>query len=64
MVRASVPPQATTRSAKSVRDVSPDVIESVLQGQMNDRLMLERLERPLPSSWAEQRQLLLANAPS
>jgi hypothetical protein len=44
--------------------LAPDVVAAILAGKTEQALMLERLERPLPASWAEQRQLLLANAPS
>jgi len=44
--------------------VAPDIVDRILDGRCGQALMLERLERPLPASWVEQRQLLLANAPS
>jgi hypothetical protein len=38
--------------------LSPDIIEAILAGSADQSLMLERLERPLRSSWEEQRSLL------
>jgi hypothetical protein len=38
--------------------LAPDLIEAVLAGRANQSLMLERLERPLPASWEEQRDKL------
>jgi hypothetical protein len=35
--------------------LAPDITEAILAGRTNQALMLEKLERPLPSSWAEQR---------
>jgi hypothetical protein len=35
--------------------LSPDIVESILAGQADQALILERLERPLPASWVEQR---------
>jgi hypothetical protein len=40
--------------------LAPDIVEAILAGRVNHTLMLERLERPLPASWEEQRQRLLA----
>ena len=39
--------------------LAPDTVEAVLAGKADQALMLERLERPLPASWEEQRQHLL-----
>ena len=36
--------------------LAPDIIEAILSGQSDQALMLEQLERPLPASWAEQRE--------
>ena len=36
--------------------LAPDIVEAVLAGRADQSLMLERLERPLPASWEEQRQ--------
>jgi hypothetical protein len=36
--------------------LAPDIIEMILEGQSDQTFMLERLERPLPASWEEQRQ--------
>ena len=38
--------------------LAPDIIEMILEGWSDQALMLERLERPLPADWAEQRQLI------
>jgi hypothetical protein len=38
--------------------LSPDTIEAILGGRTDQSLMLERLERPLPASWVEQRDQL------
>jgi hypothetical protein len=35
--------------------LAPDIIEAILPGRTNESVMLERLERPLPASWLEQR---------
>ena len=35
--------------------LAPDIIEAILAGRTDQALMLERLERPLPASWEEQR---------
>ena len=40
--------------------LAPDTVEAVLAGRADQALMLERLERPLPVSWGEQRTRLLA----
>jgi len=33
-------------------------VESILDGRTTQTVMLERLERPLPASWEEQRRLV------
>jgi hypothetical protein len=38
--------------------LAPDIVEAILAGRTDQALMLERLERPLPASWTEQRQRL------
>jgi hypothetical protein len=38
--------------------LAPDIIEAILGGMADQSLMLERLERPLPADWAEQRRYL------
>jgi hypothetical protein len=40
--------------------LAPDIVASILAGQTDETLMLERLERPLPASWEEQRGCLLS----
>jgi hypothetical protein len=35
--------------------LAPDIVEGIAEGQADKVLMLERLERPLPASWAGQR---------
>jgi hypothetical protein len=44
--------------------LAPDVIEAILTGSADQPLMLETLERPLPTSWQEQRRLLAYQAVS
>jgi hypothetical protein len=36
--------------------LAPDIVEAILAGRTHQCMMLERLERPLPASWEEQRQ--------
>jgi hypothetical protein len=38
--------------------LAPDMIEAILAGSADQSLRLERLERPLPVSWEEQRLAL------
>jgi hypothetical protein len=38
--------------------LAPDIVETILAGRTDHAMMLERLERPLPASWAEQRERL------
>ena len=38
--------------------LSPDIVESILTGQADQTLILERSERPLPADWEEQRNYL------
>ena len=33
----------------------PDIVEAILGGWADQRVMLERLERPLPMAWEKQR---------
>jgi hypothetical protein len=40
--------------------LAPDFIEAILGGTADESLMLERLERPLPAGWGEQRGCLLS----
>jgi hypothetical protein len=40
--------------------LAPDIVEAILAGRTDQALMLERLERPLPASWEEQRGRLLS----
>jgi hypothetical protein len=35
--------------------LAPDIVEAILGGGADQPLMLERLERPLPTGWDEQR---------
>jgi hypothetical protein len=44
--------------------LAPDIVMAILGGQTDQSLMLERLERPLPASWEEQRLLVRSAAPS
>jgi hypothetical protein len=43
--------------------LAPDIIEAILGGTADESLMLERLERPLPASWEEQRRCLIESCP-
>ena len=36
--------------------LAPGIVEAILAGNTDQALMLEELERPLPASWAEQRE--------
>ena len=40
--------------------LAPDIVETILEGRGDGALMLDQLERPLPASWEEQRNLLSA----
>jgi hypothetical protein len=40
--------------------LAPDIIEAILAKRTDQWLIMERLERPLPMSWADQRSLLPA----
>ena len=39
--------------------LAPDIVEAILGGWADQRVMLERLERPLPVGWEEQRASLV-----
>src|SRR4051794_39832580 len=39
--------------------LAPDIVEAILGGWADQRVMLERLERPLPMGWEEQRAALI-----
>jgi hypothetical protein len=38
--------------------LAPDIVEAILVGKTDQALMLEKLERPLPAAWREQRDHL------
>ena len=38
--------------------LAPDIVEVILGGWADQRVMLEKLERPLPVAWEEQRAAL------
>ena len=38
--------------------LAPDIVEAILGGWADQRVMLERLERPLPVGWEEQRRVI------
>jgi hypothetical protein len=40
--------------------LAPGIIEAILTGRTDQALMLERLERPLPANWEEQRGRILS----
>jgi hypothetical protein len=44
--------------------LAPDIIGAILTGRSDQAPILERLERPLPASWAGQRLLVFSAAPS
>ena len=39
--------------------LAPDFVEAILGGWADQRVMLERLERPLPMGWEEQRERII-----
>jgi hypothetical protein len=38
--------------------LAPDIVEAILAGQTDHAVMLQKLGRPLPASWQEQRRAL------
>jgi hypothetical protein len=42
--------------------LAPDIVDRILAGSTDRALMLERMERPLPMSWEEQRRHVLRSA--
>jgi hypothetical protein len=40
--------------------LAPGIVEAILTGRTDQALMLERLERPLPANWEEQRGRILS----
>lgn len=40
--------------------LAPDIVEAILAGPADQSMMLERLQRPLPASWKEQRGRVLS----
>ena len=42
--------------------LAPDIVEAILAGRADQALMLERLERPLPMSWEDQRAHFVAHS--
>ena len=38
--------------------LAPDIVEAILGGRADQRVNLERLERPLSTDWEEQRKVL------
>jgi hypothetical protein len=38
--------------------LAPDIVEAILGGWADQRVVLEKLERPLPSNWQHQRNLV------
>jgi hypothetical protein len=40
--------------------LAPDIVEAIVTGETEQALILEKLERPLPASWEEQRERLLS----
>ena len=43
--------------------LAPDIVEAILGGWADQRVMLERMERPLPVGWEEQRAALWKGQP-
>ena len=43
--------------------LAPDIVEAILGGWADQRVMLERLERPLPVGWEEQRATVARGLP-
>ena len=39
--------------------LAPDIVEAILGGWADQQVMLEKLERPLPVEWEEQRHLFI-----
>ena len=42
--------------------LAPDIVDAILGGWADQRVMLERLEQALPAAWEEQRQLFLTSS--
>ena len=40
--------------------LAPDIIDAILAGRKAQSIMLDQLERPLPTSWEQQRAAVLA----
>jgi hypothetical protein len=38
--------------------LAPDIVEAILGGWVDQQVMLQKLERPLPAEWEEQRMVL------
>jgi hypothetical protein len=38
--------------------LAPDLVDTILGGRIDQGVMLEQLERPLPTRWEQQRELL------
>ena len=38
--------------------LAPDLVDAILAGSMDQGMMLEQLERPLPADWREQQEQL------
>ena len=38
--------------------LAPDIVEAILGGWADQRMMLEKLEKPLPMTWDQQRRVL------
>jgi hypothetical protein len=66
LTRACTPRSARSATPKNISKsyvsrilrlalLSPDIVEAILAARTSQALMLERLERPLPVSWEEQR---------
>ena len=40
--------------------LAPNLLEAILGGWADQRVMLERLERPLPGGWEERRERIIS----
>jgi hypothetical protein len=44
--------------------LAPDIVERILVGSADQSLMLQRLERPLPAGWHDQRRMVCGDETS
>jgi ATP-dependent exoDNAse (exonuclease V) alpha subunit len=60
MLRRNLLYTGVARGRRRLALLAPDIIEAIVGGWADQRVMLERLERPLPAGWEEQHTFLLA----